>query len=135
MVESAAARVCREAGARVSLNVRVQDVDLARPDVLDNRRLEIVADGLLLFHGAQLAIDTRVAPTWLGLLLARRRKGTYPELGGEFGRARLVVLGCEAWGPSQACATFQVVDYVVLQCCSRGRPVLAGAQGWHRIRW
>ena len=60
VVESAAARVCREAGARVSLNVRVQDIDLARPDVLDNRRLEIVADGLPLFHGAQLAIDTTV---------------------------------------------------------------------------
>ena len=60
MVESAAARVCREAGAGVSLNVRVQDMDLARPDVLDNRRLEIVADGLPLFHGAQFAIDTTV---------------------------------------------------------------------------
>ena len=34
-LESAAARVCREAGARVSLNVRVQDMDLARPDALD----------------------------------------------------------------------------------------------------
>ena len=60
VVDSAAARVCRDAGARVSLNVRVQDLDLARPDVLDNRRLEIVADGLSLFHGAQLAIDTTV---------------------------------------------------------------------------
>ena len=52
-LESAAAHVCREAGARVSLNVRVQDMDLARPDALDNRRLEIVADGLPLFLGAQ----------------------------------------------------------------------------------
>ena len=50
-LESAAARVCREAGARVSLDVRVQDMDLARPDALDNRRLEVVADGLPLFQG------------------------------------------------------------------------------------
>ena len=57
-LESAAARVCREAGARVSLDVRVQDMDLARPDALDNRRLEVVADGLPLFQGAQLAVDT-----------------------------------------------------------------------------
>ena len=35
-------------------------MDLARPDVPDNRRLEIVAEGLPLFHGAQLAIDTTV---------------------------------------------------------------------------
>ena len=101
VVESAAARVCREAGARVSLNVRVQDMDLARPDVLDNSRLEIVADGLPLFHGAQLAIDTIVVSVL-------KRDGTphtrcadvaafaggaaaegdhLPELGGQFGRA------------------------------------------------
>ena len=56
-VESAAARVCREAGARVSTNLFVRDLDLpvARHD---GRRLEIVADGLPLFSGAQLAIDT-----------------------------------------------------------------------------
>ena len=57
-MESAAARACREAGARVSLNVRVQDVDLTRPDALDSRRLDIVADGLPLYLGAQLAVDT-----------------------------------------------------------------------------
>ena len=39
------------AGAGVSLNVRVHDL-------LDNRRIEIIADGLPLFHGAQLAVDT-----------------------------------------------------------------------------
>ena len=57
-LESAAARVCREAGGRVSANVRVQDMDLAAPNPLDNRRIEVVVDGLPLFHGAQLAMDT-----------------------------------------------------------------------------
>ena len=92
-LESAAARVCREAGARVSSNVRVQDMDLVRPDALDNRRLEIVADGLPLFLGAQLAVDTTLVSVLrrdgsprprcanedgAALAAARRRKeGTY----------------------------------------------------------
>ena len=113
-LESAAARVCREAGARVSLNVRVQDMDLARPNVLDNRRVEIVADGLPLFMGAQLAVDTTIVSVLkrdgsvrsrcatidgASLEAARRRKeATYPELTGRNGRTRLVVLGCEVGG-------------------------------------
>ena len=71
--------MCREAGARVSTNVRVQDMDLARPDVMDQRRLEIVADGLPLFHGAQLAIDTTVVSVL-------RRNGTpHPRCANEDG--------------------------------------------------
>ena len=113
-VESAAARICREVGARVSLDVRVQDMDLARPDAFDNRRLEIVADGLPLFQGAQLAVDTTPvsalrrdgvphsrAENHDGAVLdaARRRKErTYPELTGHFGRTRLVVLAGEVAG-------------------------------------
>ena len=98
-VESAAARICREAGARVMVNVFVRDLDLGVVDRLDARRLEIVADGLPLFGGAQLAIDTtlvsairqdgtprRGAATRDGVALteARRRKArTYPELTGQ----------------------------------------------------
>ena len=67
-LESAAARMCREAGARVSVNQLVRDLDIAAPDAGDNRRLEVVADGLPLFHGAQLAIDTTMVsppePHW-----------------------------------------------------------------------
>ena len=43
-LENVAARICREAGGRVRTNV-------------DERRLEVVVDGLPLFRGAQLAID------------------------------------------------------------------------------
>ena len=50
--------ICREACARVSQNIRVQDLDLLPVPRVDNRRLEVVADGLPLFHGAQLDIDT-----------------------------------------------------------------------------
>ena len=39
-------RVCREVGPRVLLNVCVQDMDFARPDVMHQLCLEIVAGGL-----------------------------------------------------------------------------------------
>ena len=114
-LESAAARVCREAGARVSTNVRVQDMDLPPRDA-DNRRIEVVADGLPLFHGAQLAIDTTLVSHCLGMV---QPSASVPELMVQpwskpddaknapiqswrlaqvHGRARLVVLACEVGG-------------------------------------
>ena len=42
----------------VTLNVIVIDMELALPQAQDNRRLEIVADGLPLHGGMQLAMDT-----------------------------------------------------------------------------
>ena len=94
-MESAAARICREAGARVSLNVRVQDLDLLPL----GSQVEIIADGLPLFHGAQLAVDTTMVSALRAdgnprrqsdvldgatLSQARRRKElTHPELTGE----------------------------------------------------
>ena len=84
------------------------------PNLMDNRRLEVVADGLLLFAGAQLVVDTahvcplhadgthhRGASTHDGAILveARRRKEwTYPELLLPGSRARLVVLALETGG-------------------------------------
>ena len=98
----------------MTVNVRVQEMDLLPLRQVDNRRLEVVVDGLPLFRGAQLAIDTTmVSPirrdgtsrrqcastNGAALLQARRRKErTYPELAGDMGRARLVVLGCEVGG-------------------------------------
>ena len=98
----------------MSTNIRVQDLDLLPGVRVDERRLEVVADGLPLFHGAQLAVDTTIVCTVRGdgaprrqcattdgaaLAQARRRKELrYPELTGEHGRARLVVLACETGG-------------------------------------
>ena len=45
-----------ETNARVSTNVMMRDMDPKTAP--DTRRLEVVADGLPLHHGAQLAIDT-----------------------------------------------------------------------------
>ena len=113
-LECAAAQVCREAGGRVSTNVMVRDLDVAEFNLRDTRRLEVVADGLSIFGGAQLAIDTTlVCPLsrdgtarrgaasrdGISLTAARQRKErTYPELSGEGGRARLVVLAAEVGG-------------------------------------
>ena len=40
-LECAAAQVCREAGARVSTNIPVREMDLAAHHNLDGRRLEV----------------------------------------------------------------------------------------------
>ena len=45
-LDSAALRMCREAG--VTTNVFVRDLDMGTPSALDGRRLEVVADGLPL---------------------------------------------------------------------------------------
>ena len=42
----------------MTTNAFVRDMDLVEYNALDGRRLEIVADGLTLWHGAQLAVDT-----------------------------------------------------------------------------
>ena len=113
-LENAAARICREAGGRVRTNVFVRDLDLGVVDQFDTRRLEVVVDGLPLFQGAQMAIDTTlVCPltregvaqprtatvNGARLEVARRRKeARYPELAGDRGRARLVVLAGEVGG-------------------------------------
>ena len=113
-LESAAARLCREAGARVSTNVRIADLDLPPQGRVDDRKIEVVADGLPLFHGAQLAVDATMVSPVRGDGTARRRcaehdgaaleqarrnkETTYPELCQVRGRARLVVLGCEVGG-------------------------------------
>ena len=145
-LECAAAQVCREAGARVSTNVHVRDLDLADLDVVDGRRLEVVADELSLWHGAQLAIDTTlVSPLHsngsarrraadhdgAALEVARRRKEhTYPELVGEGGRARLVVLAAEVGGRwSKETATFLAawprrVLSLLLSFCRAGSKLL-----------
>lgn len=55
-VERIVAQICRKAGARVRINTLLRDLNLAvRGD--DERRLEVVACGLPVMGGSQLAID------------------------------------------------------------------------------
>ena len=73
-METAAARICREAGGRLRTNVFLRELDLGVGGVLDNKRLEIVIDGLPLFNGAKLAVDTT-------LVSPIRRDGILPDPG------------------------------------------------------
>ena len=119
--EWAAARICREAGATVSTNVLVRDLNIHTTQH-DDRRIEVIANGLPLWNGCQIAVDTTlVSPSTAAgqprrhqgstaaaaLRIARRAKTrTYPELTGA-GRARLVVLGIEIGGRwSEEAVTF-----------------------------
>ena len=57
-LERAAARNCREAGTRVTTNTLLTDLNIPSRHRLDQRRSEVIANGLPLYHGAQIAVDT-----------------------------------------------------------------------------
>ena len=57
--ERTLARVCGEAGATVPCHAMLQDMNLAVA-VNDDRAIEVLASGLSLFFGAQLAVDITV---------------------------------------------------------------------------
>ena len=144
-LESAAARVCREAGGRVVTNMFVRDMDLGVPVAGDNRRLEVVIDGLPL-HGA---VDTTLVSSVRGsgeprqgaattdgvaLTQARRRKEkTYRELTGQGPGARLVVLALEVGGRWSA----EAKSFVGAKARARSGPRVLRRrmeQAW-RLRW
>ena len=121
-LEHAAARVCREAGARVTMHTRLANLNIPAVQRVDDRTLEVIANGLPLWHGSQLAIDTTLVSPLTAAAEPRRRGGryaaaalhtarqnkqrTYPELLGS-ARCRLVVLGMEVGGRwSQESADF-----------------------------
>lgn len=122
-MEKAAARVCREAGARVSENTFLRDLNLdgIRPD--DGRRLEVIANGLPIYGGMQLAIDTTLVSPVRGDGTARPRAAyvdgaaiahaeadkasTYPEFSTST-RCKLIVLAFEVGGRWSQ----QAVDFV-----------------------
>ena len=54
--ERSLARGCREAGATVRTNTLLRDMNLCVP-TFDARAIEVLATGLPLHHGAQLAVD------------------------------------------------------------------------------
>ena len=56
----------------MTTNILVRDLDLAEPNAVDGRRLEVVGYGSPLFGGAQLAIDTTLVSTLHANGLPRR---------------------------------------------------------------
>lgn len=121
-----------EAGARVAEDVLLQNVSLQGVSARDSRQIEVVANGLPLWHGAQLAVDaTLVSPIRRDgrpqpraaqedeaqLLVARRRKeAKYAELL-RSRRCRLVVLGIEVGGRWSD----EALDFVRLLAKSKAR--------------
>ena len=149
--EAAAARICREAGARVRLNVFVRDMNTDMLDVNDNRRIEIVADNLRLFGGAQLAVDTTlVSPlqrdgsacpgaadtNGVAAATAERRKARlYQELTARGSRARLVVLAVETGGRWSSSTWEFVRSLSLAKALEAPRPLQAAAAHAWRRRW
>ena len=148
-MERALARVCREAGARVATNMLLRDMNVfvARHD---DRRLEVVANGLPLWGGAQVAVDTTLVSPVRGdgrpqpraawdagacLRRAERRKATTnPELGASR-RCRLQVVALEVggrWSPG-ACKFLRLLA----KSKARGVPeaVRKAAQVAFLARW
>ena len=67
------ARICREAGARVKENQLLRDLNVvAQAD--DQRRIEVIANGLPFWGGKQVAIDTTVVSALTGQGVARGRR-------------------------------------------------------------
>ena len=110
--EQAVARICREAGAAVKCNVFLRDLNVGAA-AGDGRRLEVLAQGLPLRGGKQLAVDVTLrsvlaadgtahsrAAVEDGVVAARARKDkedTYPELV-VARRCTLVVVAIETGG-------------------------------------
>ena len=106
------ARICREAGARVRFNALLRDMNIG-VSAADNRRIEVLAQDLPCFGGAQLAVDVTLRGVLSSegephphaadvdgavLLEARRDKErTYPEVVAAR-RCRLVVVAIETGG-------------------------------------
>ena len=110
-VERVVARICREAGARVKFNAFLRDMNLSVA-TSDLRRIEVLAQDLPCFGGAQLAVDVTLRSALAGngvaqpraaeedgaILLQARvdKENKYPELLN--GRCRLVVVALETGG-------------------------------------
>ena len=96
-LERAVARVCHEAGVRVARNVRLADMNIDVP-VSDDRRIEVVANGLALRHGLQQAVDATIvlAKRSQGLPCPARPLRQPPDASG----ARRTAPGAAAWWSS-----------------------------------
>ena len=136
-LERAAARVCREAGARVANNVLLRDMNLD-VSLADARHIEVLANGLPLYQGAQVAVDTTLVspvsrdgtararadrePGAAASDAARRkRQETYPEILAAR-RCKLVVVGLEVGGR----LTAETVTFLRLLADARARAADCG---------
>ena len=131
----------------MSTNVMLRDLDISPPHSSDGRRLEVVAEGLCLFGGCQLALDATVVSTLHGdgthrrkadvedgvaLKEARRSKqATYPELCRGDGRARFVVIAGEVGGKWSQ----ETKDFLWCLACEKSNSSPRLLQGSARVGW
>ena len=144
------ARVCREAGARVATNAFLRDMNVAGVRARDGRRIEVLASGLPLYQGQQLAVDTtlvspvrrtgvpRPGAAERGGVAAeaavQRKRRTYPELV-DGRRCRLQVFAVEVGGRWDRGAWSFI--RALAEARARSAPPLlrrSAALAWHR-RW
>ena len=76
-LERAAARICREGGARVTTNTRLADLNIQNLSRVDDRRIEVIANGLRMWGGSQLAVDITLVSPLTRSGEPRSRGGTY----------------------------------------------------------
>ena len=128
----------------------MRDLDLSVP-ANDGRRLEVVVDGLPLYGGDQLAVDTTLVPICHcdgsarrgaaerdGVALdeaQRRKERTYPEVVQSGRRAKLVVIAGEVGGRWSN----EAVSFIrhLAKARARGEPAVLkrrAEQVW-RVRW
>ena len=129
------------------MNVLVRDLDITEQSRQDGRRLEVVAEGLSVFGGSQLALDATLVSVLqrdgtargkadqvdgVALQAARKRKeSTYTELHGNNGRTRLVIIAGEVAGRWSA----ETKGFLWILACEKSREVSKILQGTARAAW
>ena len=78
-LERAAACICREAGARFATSDALREMNFDVP-ATDGQRIEVVANGPLLWQGAQIAVDTTLVSPVQGDGRARPGADARPAL-------------------------------------------------------
>ena len=123
----------------ITTHVLVRDLHLGAPEATGARRLEVVADGLPLFGGAQLAVDTTLVSALHCDGSARAgavaRNRPTPELVAPWSRCRLVVIANEVggrWSPEALAFLRQLA-----KAKARNEPPLMQrrAQQARKMRW
>ena len=149
-IERIWARICREAGARVTENTLLRDTGMPGIGPTDGRRLEVIATGLPLYRGVPLGIDATLvsalradgtpwprAASEDGVAIARAERAkatTYPELV-ESPVVRLVTVATEVGG--RISTATRVLLRQLAQARARSAPVAlqAGVRAAWLTRW
>ena len=132
-LERAAARICKEAGARMASHVALRDFIL---DVLacDGRRIEVVANGLPIWQGAQIAADAtivspvrRMANLAHGLTSNRaspstRQSTANTELTRNCGKLGAAAWSSSAWKLVGGAGEPRHLDVLATACAGKGSP-------------